>query len=211
MPWILPLIGPMEPQPGPNSLVITRTVDTVSSTKSGKSFFGSIIRKETKPSNQTEPPKGRFGLTTLHDPPGSAPVADLIFVHGLNGGSQSTWTKGDDSNFWPKIWLPSDDAFADIRIHTFGYHSGLSKESVLNIQDFSRSLLGAIHDAPSIPRDQKVSPAGLLDSTLAWQHWMQSSPIMLSDTLGPPQKVLSAWRSCIGVLQGLQNTDQIHG
>ncbi|KAH6651738.1 hypothetical protein BKA67DRAFT_626167 [Truncatella angustata] len=127
------------------------------SVRSGGSFFGSIIRKETKDADRKEAPKGTFGLTTLYEPPSvDVPVADLVFVHGLNGGSQSTWTKGDESNFWPKHWLPNDDAFTDVRIHTFGYHSGLRHESILGIRDFSHSLLGAIQDAPTIPRRQSV-------------------------------------------------------
>ncbi|KAH9909403.1 hypothetical protein F4778DRAFT_229652 [Xylariomycetidae sp. FL2044] len=131
-------------------------VDSVRSSKSGRSFLGSIIRKETKLSKGKDSPKGIYGLTTLHEPPAGLPVADLIFVHGLNGGSHSTWTKGNESNFWPSSWLPYDDAFTDVRIHTFGYHSSVSRESVLNIKDFSRSLLGAIYDSPSIPRKQHV-------------------------------------------------------
>lgn len=129
-----------------------------SSSRPSKTFFENIIRKDKKVSSagQGEPPKGSYGLTTLYDPPEQNAVVDLIFVHGLNGGSQSTWTKGDDCNFWPKTWLPRDDAFQDVRIHTFGYHSGLSKESVLHIQDFSRAFLGAIHDSPSMSRQDPV-------------------------------------------------------
>lgn len=138
----------------------SRTDDTLNPTysvKSVTSFFGSIIRKETKDADRKETPKGAYGLTTLFEPAAGIPVADLVFVHGLNGGSQSTWTKGAESNFWPKAWLPNDDAFTDIRIHTFGYHSGLGRESILGIKDFSRSLLGALQDAPSIPRKHNVS------------------------------------------------------
>lgn len=133
-------------------------LDTTS-TKASKAFFGIIIRKDTT-SSQSEAmdsAKGNFGLMTLYTPPNAEPVVGLVFVHGLNGGSQSTWTKGHESNFWPKTWLPRDEAFKDARIHTFGYHSGLSRESVLNIQDFARSFLGAIHDAPCIPLEAKVS------------------------------------------------------
>lgn len=135
------------------------TTDTSSSLKSSKSFFENIIRKDRKvsPTAQVETPKGRYGLTTLYEPSDQNVVADLIFVHGLNGGSQSTWMKGDESTFWPKAWLPSDDAFRDVRIHTFGYHSDLSKESVLHVQDFSRALLGAIHDAPCMASAEQVS------------------------------------------------------
>ncbi|KAH8196264.1 hypothetical protein TruAng_009566 [Truncatella angustata] len=127
------------------------------SIRSGGSFFGSIIRKESKDVDRKEAPKGSFGLTTLYEPPSvDVPVADLVFVHGLNGGSQSTWTKGDESNFWPKHWLPNDDAFTDVRIHTFGYHSGLGRESILGIRDFSHSLLGALQDAPTMSHRQNV-------------------------------------------------------
>ncbi|KAJ5424450.1 hypothetical protein N7491_009666 [Penicillium cf. griseofulvum] len=92
--------------------------------------------------------KGPIGLTTLHSPLGDI-VVDLIFVHGVNGGSRSTWTKGGDpSLFWPREWLSKDQAFQDVRIHTFGYASDISQGSVLNIPDFARSLLYSIHDSP---------------------------------------------------------------
>ncbi|KAK1765476.1 hypothetical protein QBC33DRAFT_544396 [Phialemonium atrogriseum] len=102
--------------------------------------------------------KGPLGLTTLYDPPGDSVVADLIFVHGLNGGSQSTWSKGNDpSLFWPQEWLPRDEAFRDVRIHTFGYASGVNRESILGLRDFAKSLLGAIKDCPAMDRDEKPS------------------------------------------------------
>jgi hypothetical protein len=132
-----------------------RTAPTEGSLRSSKTFFSSIISKERK-HDQKEPPKGRQGLTTLYEPP-NPPIVDLIFVHGLNGGSQSTWTKNDISTFWPKEWLKEDAHFADAcRIHTFGYNSGVSEKSVLSVADFSHKLLAAIHDAPTIPRWQKV-------------------------------------------------------
>lgn len=133
-------------------------IQKLEAAKPSKNFFGNIIRRDTKLSSfeTSDSAKGNYGLTTLYNPSSKDPVADLVFVHGLNGGSQSTWTKGDESNFWPRAWLPQDDAFKATRIHTFGYHSGISKESVLNIQDFARSFLGAINDAPSIPRGTKV-------------------------------------------------------
>ncbi|KAJ5199534.1 hypothetical protein N7472_004738 [Penicillium cf. griseofulvum] len=100
--------------------------------------------------------KGPIGLTTLHSPLGDI-VVDLIFVHGVNGGSRSTWTKGGDpSLFWPREWLSKDQAFQDVRIHTFGYASDISQGSVLNIPDFARSLLYSIHDSPVILRGSKV-------------------------------------------------------
>jgi hypothetical protein len=107
-------------------------------------------------SDQEASTKGPIGLTTLYSPPDDI-VVDLIFVHGVNGGSQSTWTKnGDPSLFWPQEWLPKDQAFHDVRIHTFGYASAISQGSVLNIPDFARSLLYSIHDSPVILRESKV-------------------------------------------------------
>ena len=100
--------------------------------------------------------KGPFGLNTLFRPLQPA-VADLIFVHGLGGGSRSTWTKSEDpSLYWPKEWLPHDPDFIDVRIHTFGYNSNWQKESTLNIHDFAKSLLGSIQDCPQIPRRSNV-------------------------------------------------------
>jgi len=107
-------------------------------------------------SDEAEDFKNPFGLNNLYDPPDPA-VADLIFVHGLRGGSRSTWTKsGDPSLYWPKEWLPKDAGFQDVRIHSFGYDSHWEKESTLNIYDFAQSLLGCIHDCPSMLRHSNV-------------------------------------------------------
>lgn len=100
--------------------------------------------------------KGPLGLSTLYQPANSV-TADLIFVHGLGGGSRSTWTKsGDPSLYWPQRWLPQDPGFQDVRIHSFGYDSNLDKESTLNLHDFAKSLLGTIHDCPAISTDSNV-------------------------------------------------------
>ena len=119
------------------------------------------VRKNKNPQPQTVeedgPSKGQRGLINLHVPSDGTIAVDLIFVHGLNGGSQSTWTHGNDaSRYWPKAWLPYDEAFHDARIHAFGYSSGVESKSILDIADFSRSLLTAIHDAPTIPRGEQV-------------------------------------------------------
>ena len=38
--------------------------------------------------------KGDLGLQLLRSSP--EPLVDIIFVHGLRGGSVKTWRKGDD-------------------------------------------------------------------------------------------------------------------
>ena len=115
-----------------------------------RSFFGR--KREGSHIDVPEASKGPYGLTTLAEPAGPV-IADLIFVHGMGGGSRSTWTKSsDESLYWPGEWLPHDSGFRDVRIHSFGYNSNWEKESTLNIHDFAKSLLGAIKDCPAIPR-----------------------------------------------------------
>jgi pimeloyl-ACP methyl ester carboxylesterase len=92
-----------------------------------------------------------MGLNLLFEP--SEPLVDLIFVHGLRGGSRKTWSKTNDPyHYWPTAWLPRDPEFKNVRIHSFGYNSdwGETKQSFLNIHDFGKSLLLAIHDSPHV-------------------------------------------------------------
>ncbi|KAL2173394.1 uncharacterized protein P884DRAFT_211950, partial [Thermothelomyces heterothallicus CBS 202.75] len=125
--------------------------------------FGSrsISFSRGRDKNVAELPKGPLGLTTLYvpDPENTpAPVADIIFVHGLNGGSSSTWSKGNDPEcYWPQKWLPTEEGFADVRIHTFGYPAAVTRQSILSIPDFARSLLVAIHDSPSMSQGRQAS------------------------------------------------------
>jgi hypothetical protein len=64
--------------------------------------------------------KGPLGLNILHVPP--EPIVDLIFVHGLGGGSRKTWAYSSHPyHYWPKEWLSRDPDFKNVRIHSFGY------------------------------------------------------------------------------------------
>jgi pimeloyl-ACP methyl ester carboxylesterase len=100
--------------------------------------------------------KGPLGLITLYEPPPSAqPVADIVFIHGLGGGSRKTWSySSQPHHYWPRSWLPADNDFSDVRIHTFGYKAdwGERRESILDIHDFAQSLLGALRNHPGIRR-----------------------------------------------------------
>ncbi|KAI1364366.1 hypothetical protein F5Y08DRAFT_214267 [Xylaria arbuscula] len=135
----------MDPFSDSGSRTLTETTLT-----SSKSFLGRYLSRRDvsiSKNNEQEPSKGPLGLTTLFEPDGQA-VADIIFVHGLNGGSRSTWTKGSQNSYWPQDWLSRDEAFQDVRVHTFGYSSGLNRESILNISDFATNLLACVYHCP---------------------------------------------------------------
>lgn len=123
------------------------------SATSSRSFLSRMLTRRVQ-EQQDDNSKGPLGLTTLYEPISSeSAIADMVFVHGLNGGSYSTWSKGNNpSFFWPKEWLPMDDAFRYVRIHTFGYPSAVTRGSILNVRDFARSLLAAIKDSPVMNR-----------------------------------------------------------
>jgi hypothetical protein len=144
-------------------------INTASSSRTllSRSTFG-LSRRSTGTGDVAErerlEPKGPLGLTTLHVPATeqTAPVADVIFVHGLNGGSHSTWSRGNSpEHFWPRQWLPEDDALKDVRIHTFGYPAGVAKESIINISDIARSLLAAVKDSPLMNKGNPVCQEAL--------------------------------------------------
>ncbi|CAN9391730.1 unnamed protein product [Alternaria alternata] len=109
---------------------------------------------------------GPYGLTLLHEP--SEPLIDLIFVHGLRGGSVKTWTKGEDNDqFWPQAWLPQEPDLQHVRIHTFGYNSdwGERKESILSVHDFGKDLLGEMTTNPYL-RTQESLPIILIGHSM---------------------------------------------
>ncbi|KAK0707379.1 hypothetical protein B0H67DRAFT_647567 [Lasiosphaeris hirsuta] len=100
--------------------------------------------------------KGPLGLETLYEPqlPANA-VADLVFIHGLGGGSRKTWSfSPDPAHFWPRAWLADDGDFAgSVRIHAFGYRADWGgRQSMLNIHDFAQSLLGELRNHQSVRR-----------------------------------------------------------
>jgi len=134
---------------------------TSSGSSSGRSFFNRTFTRQDQGSEPSEDVKGPLGLNILFDP-GSSAIADLVFVHGLGGGSKSTWTKsGNSALYWPKEWLPQDPDFQDVRIYSFGYNSDWANESTLSVHDFSKSLLGSLHHCPEMARNSNVRITGL--------------------------------------------------
>ncbi|KAI1258636.1 WD40 repeat-like protein [Xylariaceae sp. FL1019] len=107
-------------------------------------------------SDQTaESVKGSLGLNLLFEP--SEPRVDLVFVHGLQGGSRKTWSfnPSDPSSYWPMEWLPLEPGFRHARIHSFGYDSDWKRPSAstLTIHDFAVALLADLRHAPALKRN----------------------------------------------------------
>ncbi|KAL8994630.1 MAG: hypothetical protein Q9169_005452 [Polycauliona sp. 2 TL-2023] len=86
-----------------------------------------------------------LGLSVLYEPHEGVPVVDIIFVHGLGGTSQNTWSRNKDENlFWPRQWLPKEPGFEQARIISFGYDADFvsaGRNNILNITDFAKELL----------------------------------------------------------------------
>ncbi|KAI1125662.1 NACHT and WD domain protein [Nemania abortiva] len=102
--------------------------------------------------------RGPFGLRLLHASP--QPLIDIVFVHGLRGGSFKTWRKGDDPRFlWPQQWLPMEPDLRNASIYSFGYDSdwGSMNPSVLNVHDFGKTLYEELRSSPCL-RQNSDSP-----------------------------------------------------
>ena len=68
-------------------------------------------------------------------------IYSIVFVHGLTGGRESTWTEKKTGTFWPKDLLPKD--IPEARIFTFGYDTdigALNCASTNTIRDHGKAL-----------------------------------------------------------------------
>jgi pimeloyl-ACP methyl ester carboxylesterase len=114
-------------------------------------FTGLLSRRSTE---KTPKAKNEFGLNTVFEPDESTPViADFVFVHGLGGGSSTTWClKQNPEYFWPKEWLPKDPAFAGVRVHSFGYNATWATwlKSPLDVHAFGQSLVEELLSDPKV-------------------------------------------------------------
>ncbi|RPA81635.1 hypothetical protein BJ508DRAFT_306459 [Ascobolus immersus RN42] len=112
------------------------TENTVAAGPRSDSFALSDMSTVAK--NQQNP----YGLTCVYDPLDLTEV-DIIFVHGLGGGSFRTWSPGSDPvRFWPNRLLPVD--IPQARLHTFGYNADFTSPRTANSQsvlDFAKQLL----------------------------------------------------------------------
>jgi hypothetical protein len=125
--------------------------------RKGTSFLTRNFGSTRHQNNAKETVKGPLGLRSLFC--ASKPLVDLVFVHGLRGGSIKTWRHGEDQQlFWPQHWLPKEPEFANVSIHSFGYESdwGSMKPSVLDVHDFGRSLFEELLTSPLLRHISKV-------------------------------------------------------
>ncbi|KAJ5663921.1 hypothetical protein N7507_004652 [Penicillium longicatenatum] len=85
--------------------------------------------------------RGPYGLDVLYDPDFAS--VDIVFVHGLTGNRESTWTDKQSKIFWPKQLLPRD--LPNARIWTFGYDAdiigALKTASSNTLRDHGKSLM----------------------------------------------------------------------
>jgi ankyrin repeat protein/pimeloyl-ACP methyl ester carboxylesterase len=86
------------------------------------------------------------GIKILAEP--KRPVIDIVFVHGLTGDRERTWTSHrppHDVVFWPRDLLPAE--IPDARIMTFGYDAYVTRRqpvSTNRVADHAKDLLNAL-------------------------------------------------------------------
>ena len=70
-------------------------------------------------------------------------LADVVFVHGLNGHWSRTWTYEKNGTCWPRDLLPG--TLPGARIFSYGYPSEIfASKSVAGVRDFAKDLLSDI-------------------------------------------------------------------
>ena len=96
-----------------------------------------LSRKASAVANQLM--VNRFGLTEVSRPTSAKTSVDIVFVHGLNGDPQKTWTSENTKVFWPAQLLPPILEDQNARILVYGYDAdvvsftdGASKDMIHN-------------------------------------------------------------------------------
>ncbi|KAJ5787953.1 hypothetical protein N7457_002943 [Penicillium paradoxum] len=89
-----------------------------------------IKRKSNVPEQSLPLAEGLIGMKVVSDP--SNADLDIVFVHGLTGNRERTWTH-ENGTFWPQDLLAKD--FPNARIMTFGYDVDVFKFTSITSSD----------------------------------------------------------------------------
>ncbi|CZT06939.1 related to vegetatible incompatibility protein HET-E-1 [Rhynchosporium graminicola] len=140
--------------PGPSSWTPESPQVGLSRRRSSRSFLQRYLTQRRSSSPTSFNAHGALGLNLLNSP--TDPLLDLIFVHGLGGGSTKTWCSSEDvTQFWPKEWLPREPGIHNMRIHSYGYDADWQSSrasSTINVHDFGHQLLERLRGCSSISR-----------------------------------------------------------
>lgn len=130
-------ILPRDPSPADSSHSSYTSPSDPNLTGTSDSYFQA--NRGAEASNQDP-----LGLKIIHRPPGDRGV-DIVFVHGLGGGSRATWSKNHNPEFfWPLKFLPFEPGINEARILTFGYNANFRRGSgkiKMSVLDFAKDLL----------------------------------------------------------------------
>lgn len=106
--------------------------------------------KHAAKTKEKEPVKSPFfesfpsGIKVLFDPPEA--TLDVVFVHGLTGDRERTWTSPITGVCWPRDILPN--FLPDTRVLTFGYDAYVVRKhgevAEIDISHHARDLLNAL-------------------------------------------------------------------
>lgn len=99
--------------------------------------------KENEPSGEKEK-RTTYGVKILYDP--MSAMVDIVFVHGLTGGSYSTWLHKESGVCWPRDLLKAN--LNDARVLSFGYDADVvnfwSQAAQDGISGYANDLLGSL-------------------------------------------------------------------
>lgn len=93
-------------------------------------------------------PVKQYGLTEVHRPKTGAALVDVVFVHGLEGHAESTWTSEKNGVFWPARLLPPVLEEVKARILVYGYDANVTLPGVGTkdkIHNHAEQLLAELH------------------------------------------------------------------
>ena len=152
-----------------------------------------------------QPPIKRFGLTELYIPsPASSALVDLVFVHGLNGEPDRTWTSKTNNCLWPRDLLPSAVEEEKVRILTFGYDAdvtqtlgeGVTKDKIHN---HAENLVASLVANRSL-RHAKERPIIFVAHSLGGLVVKRALIVSSENTGVKTAHLRSVWVSTYGVL-----------